>query len=165
METKNETFCDNSTCANTKNLQHCSKCNMVQYCSKKCQIIDWKDHKVNCLKIINKKLDNDNAMKVFEINKSDIDYLVDIIFKTAFNDILTTISYAERHKAAFVYEKCIGYGYFITNNDKEWVDIVPNILVETIQEKHVCMTQRILCVLMQGVKGRGVGSIICDCFK
>ena len=31
-----------------KDLKRCGKCGMVYYCSKECQIKDWKDHKEDC---------------------------------------------------------------------------------------------------------------------
>ena len=31
-------------------LSLCSKCKIVRYCSKECQVKDWKDHKKNCVK-------------------------------------------------------------------------------------------------------------------
>ena len=32
-----------------KNLLQCSRCKKVRYCSRECQKLDWKNHKVTCL--------------------------------------------------------------------------------------------------------------------
>lgn len=32
-----------------KNLKKCSRCKQVAYCSKECQLNDWKEHKLDCL--------------------------------------------------------------------------------------------------------------------
>ncbi|KAJ6593427.1 hypothetical protein B0H19DRAFT_1365516 [Mycena capillaripes] len=50
---KNEVLCSNITCRKTKNkadLACCSRCHVSFYCSKACQIYDWKhgDHRASC---------------------------------------------------------------------------------------------------------------------
>lgn len=43
--------CSNSGCKTRGfNFKQCSRCKKVKYCSKKCQTMDWKSHKSNCVK-------------------------------------------------------------------------------------------------------------------
>ena len=51
--------CSNINCPSdnkNKNLQRCSTCKLVYYCSRKCQVDDWKKHKKNCNSKLSKKL-------------------------------------------------------------------------------------------------------------
>jgi len=41
-------FCFN--CGSRENLKKCSKCQNTYYCSKECQVSDWKEHKKTCCK-------------------------------------------------------------------------------------------------------------------
>jgi hypothetical protein len=42
---------------NAKSLKVCSKCKSVQYCSRDCQVDDWKTHKVYCAQFSQGKID------------------------------------------------------------------------------------------------------------
>ena len=42
--------CANSKCEIIKDLKYCSRCNVIKYCSKECQVFDWKKHKQICYK-------------------------------------------------------------------------------------------------------------------
>ena len=42
-------------CRNNNDMSWCSACNIVGYCSKKCQKEDWPIHKLYCKHIIKKK--------------------------------------------------------------------------------------------------------------
>ncbi|KAG9769321.1 hypothetical protein ABEF93_001447 [Exophiala dermatitidis] len=37
-------------CSKTTDLKRCSKCHIIQYCSRQCQAADWKKHKKSCNK-------------------------------------------------------------------------------------------------------------------
>ena len=47
--------CADSLCCSTKNLKECSRCKQVSYCSKECQLHDWKSHKPNCIDVATSK--------------------------------------------------------------------------------------------------------------
>lgn len=40
------------TCCKSYDLQRCSKCKSIRYCSKECQTADWKYHKQECKKVV-----------------------------------------------------------------------------------------------------------------
>jgi len=44
-------MCAGATCVNQANLASCSRCKSVFYCSSKCQLYDWLQHKPICTKI------------------------------------------------------------------------------------------------------------------
>ena len=50
MKWKHQTCNNFPLCENKENLQHCSHCHTVVYCSKKCQTLNWTHHKLVCYK-------------------------------------------------------------------------------------------------------------------
>jgi MYND finger len=52
--------CHNRGCWNfSANLKACSKCKVVCYCSRKCQVADWPDHKKQCKEMANLSRDKE----------------------------------------------------------------------------------------------------------
>jgi len=38
-------------CGSTDKIYFCANCRKISYCSKNCQIIDWKNHKKTCINV------------------------------------------------------------------------------------------------------------------
>lgn len=43
-------ICTYHDCMVTKNLKRCARCSIKQYCSTEHQTLDWKNHKIDCIK-------------------------------------------------------------------------------------------------------------------
>ena len=48
--TQKQTKCGN-ICCKKDGIMICSRCKIIKYCSKECQVADWKRHKTECFKI------------------------------------------------------------------------------------------------------------------
>lgn len=56
------------SCFNTENLQACSLCKVVLYCSKECQKRHWKEHKLVCKQLAATRKDKDQVAKMAKNN-------------------------------------------------------------------------------------------------
>ena len=55
-------------CCETENLQACSLCKVVLYCSKECQTRHWKEHKLVCKQLAATRKDKDQVAKMAKNN-------------------------------------------------------------------------------------------------
>ncbi|KAK7057614.1 hypothetical protein R3P38DRAFT_2842040, partial [Favolaschia claudopus] len=78
---KNEIVCSNITCRETKqkaDLACCSRCHVAFYCSKACQVYDWKhgDHKATCVGAYDRRknfpIGNRDMFSVDELVRSEV---------------------------------------------------------------------------------------------
>ena len=53
-----------SSCYETKNLMACSRCKVVAYCSKECQLNDWPKHKKMCRKLADHRKDKQKLAEI-----------------------------------------------------------------------------------------------------
>eukprot|EP00594_Rhizosolenia_setigera_P004347 CAMPEP_0178942930 /NCGR_PEP_ID=MMETSP0789-20121207/2283_1 /TAXON_ID=3005 /ORGANISM="Rhizosolenia setigera, Strain CCMP 1694" /LENGTH=473 /DNA_ID=CAMNT_0020622425 /DNA_START=63 /DNA_END=1484 /DNA_ORIENTATION=- len=51
-------------CMKTENLQACSRCKVVLYCSRECQKRHWKEHKLVCAKLAAARKDKEQLLKL-----------------------------------------------------------------------------------------------------
>lgn len=52
------------SCMSTENLQACSRCKVVLYCSRECQKRHWKEHKLVCAKLAGARKDKEQLLKL-----------------------------------------------------------------------------------------------------
>lgn len=67
-EYKREGWNMSMPCYNTENLQACSLCKVVLYCSKECQKRHWKEHKLVCKQLAATRKDKDQVAKMAKNN-------------------------------------------------------------------------------------------------
>jgi hypothetical protein len=156
--------CNNPSCTQTTNLKYCARCNLIKYCSKECQISNWLAHKRTCSILKADDLKTESIMKKYNLDSSNVNYVLGQITKKLFVDVIDAIPFEEREQKAFIYDKHTGYGYTITPTDKQWITNIPKSLLLCFSEgdEHKCIRQRIVCVVMNEIDG-GIATVICDC--
>lgn len=59
-------------CGKTEGLKQCTQCKEVKYCSKECQVKDWKEHKFECSIMYSINCAKKSPIKQIEIFQNDI---------------------------------------------------------------------------------------------
>jgi hypothetical protein len=134
-------YCSNDDCSNP-GISSCGKCNSVKYCSKECQITDWKMHKKNCASF---------TLNEAEI-KSSLKITPEILARAK-----KTIKYEDRFTQVLIYSSENSKGRIVDKyrNKQEWNDVSAENIAKISREK--CTDDTRMIVLFDVKKDQIMG--------